>query len=840
MTAEAEDPTAPVQPMKFSRYRSVRRGAAPPTVAAPPLPPLSPLAATPVGHTLGSARGARRPADPLPTPAPTPLVHRHAAAQADRRPVKEQPEQERRGREREEFLQRQRRRELERLEKELSQAVPAPPPAPPSPKNALSAAFLSRKRSPTVGARPSDSNHHRTPGPKHTRGGSADRSKTGPKTGPGADAPISAVNAGERRVKIHCRDTTVTLPVLPTTTAGELTRAATHYLSGTIVLETSVLLESFAPLGLERRIRKYEHVRAILNSWGQDTQNQLILAPSTAHEPDLDLEARCAPQQRPADTTVSIYHSQKPGKWKKRWVTLCSNGQVVMAKKQPARPKEVVPLCHVSDYDIYTVTPRQQAKVLKPPRKHCFAVKSQEKSSIFLDTENFVHFFATEDPSIASQWYQAVQEWRSWYLVDRMGGGRPGDGGGAAGVPPVEVSSATRHAAGHRPSHSAHDATGPSAAAGASATTTTTTTTTATKLAPLLGQEFQYATNIVSRDFPVGPAEVKHSTALHARNLSSRLPHPPPVSFPATMNGLSSTSSVRPREHSPAHHRPDSAHHATPETAVFASTGRLGRTHSLRPKAPHEREVPPRSDLPLPPSSPGVAPPPTEPGRASAVTIAPRPLGRSQSIRSATSGAGFGRPGFRPRTATLCPHQKPLLDFSTPEFREAPQHARKGRGFVPTQPLTGGLVAAATSPGTAIALPPSTSLRRPPPPPLPLPMGTETRQMDGSGHPSPRTDRFRPRTADGGGGSSACSVGRPPSATAPAPAAAARPVSRRGTVATGQGVRTGDRLAIAPMLDLRQPSQFIPGSLLARAELGGAAAPRSLDHRCRGSGGGGG
>src|SRR5205809_7638824 len=40
---------------------------------------------------------------------------------------------------------------------------------------------------------------------------------------------------------------------------------------------------------------------------------------------------------------------------------------------------------------------------------------------MFLNTANFVHYFTTDDAKLATQWYKAIQGWRSWYLVNKMG-----------------------------------------------------------------------------------------------------------------------------------------------------------------------------------------------------------------------------------------------------------------------------------------------------------------------------------------------------------------------------------------------------------------------------------
>jgi len=193
-----------------------------------------------------------------------------------------------------------------------------------------------------------------------------------------------------------------------------------------IIPSAAILIESYTQLGLERRVRRYEHIRDIMNSWDRDTQNAFVLLNSDSPKFDTDLEVSSVPKSAPASISVQMYHSQKPGKWNKRFITLLSSGQIFMSKHSGAKPtdKDAVSLCHLSDFDIYTPTPQQLRKTLKPPKKHCYAIKSQQKTTVFLSTENFVHFFSTDDQALAEKWYFAVQNWRSWYLVNRMGEGR--------------------------------------------------------------------------------------------------------------------------------------------------------------------------------------------------------------------------------------------------------------------------------------------------------------------------------------------------------------------------------------------------------------------------------
>ncbi|EPE33804.1 Ubiquitin-like protein [Glarea lozoyensis ATCC 20868] len=239
---------------------------------------------------------------------------------------------------------------------------------------------------------------------------------------PQTDAPISASNAGERRVLIRCKQSSINLPVTPETTPVDLIYSAANIMTQNIIPSSAIILESYKQLGLERRIRRYEHIRDVMNSWDRDTQNSLTIANSENPQFDKDLKAEFAPKEAPNATTVYMYHSQKPGKWNKRYITLLPSGQIHMSKKTPEKSsdKDILSLCHLSDFDIYSSTPSQTRKVLKPPKKFCYAIKSQEKTTMFLSTENFVHYFSTDDETLSNKWYDAVQGWRSWYLTSRM------------------------------------------------------------------------------------------------------------------------------------------------------------------------------------------------------------------------------------------------------------------------------------------------------------------------------------------------------------------------------------------------------------------------------------
>ena len=231
------------------------------------------------------------------------------------------------------------------------------------------------------------------------------------------DAPVSAVNAGERRVIVECQGSVIVLPVSTSTTPVHLIRSVGKQLGVALDPNVHTVSESFRQLGLERPLRSYERVRDILNSWDNDGQNALVISPNATGEmlPPASTPGDKQPECGPA----VLYHSQIVGRWDKKPVLLRRNGQIATMKKNIATN-----LCHLSDFEIFLPTRRQLAKRIKPPKKHCFAIKSQQKASMFLTSESFLHIFCTNDKALADQWYTAVQSWRSWYLVNVLGEGK--------------------------------------------------------------------------------------------------------------------------------------------------------------------------------------------------------------------------------------------------------------------------------------------------------------------------------------------------------------------------------------------------------------------------------
>ncbi|KAI5300876.1 hypothetical protein KEM56_002131, partial [Ascosphaera pollenicola] len=199
--------------------------------------------------------------------------------------------------------------------------------------------------------------------------------------GPRTDAPISAANAGNRQVLITYNDAFAQLPVTPSTRARDALGAASGLLNEPIDPRNSIILETWPHLGLERPLRMYERIRAVMNSWDDDSQNGLsiISHPSENAMAEAEkkgsqggLEIIDAPRKQPGSLTFQLYHSNQSEKWHKRYVTLRPDGQVLLSKKEHS--KEMTTVCHMSDFDIYCLRRRQTSK-LKPTKKYCYAIK---------------------------------------------------------------------------------------------------------------------------------------------------------------------------------------------------------------------------------------------------------------------------------------------------------------------------------------------------------------------------------------------------------------------------------------------------------------------------------
>lgn len=598
----------------------------------------------------------------------------------------------------------------------------------------------------------------------------------------GIDAPTSAVNAGDRRVTVVCNKKHIQLSVTPTTTPLDLIKTAAIVLTDPIDVRTAVISELFAKVSITRPLRNYEYVRDVMNSWDYDTQNELTIIDSDVDGINQDdLLSYKVSETRPEGMSCFIQYSSRPGKWSKRYMTLRPDGQLVMAKNEKAKEKDQENICTLTDYDIYSITQQKLARV-KPPKKICYAVKSMQKSNIFADESQYVHFFCTNDRGTATIFYQAIQRWRSWYLKHQKGEGLKKKAPVAA-VRNVSGGEASQI----QPSHARGESVGSHYQLGA--------------FKPLLDMnDFNKALDEIEvhrpGEFPDDKPLAKLDTqAMHARKRSVRVKQPPPAAF--------SRSALAPEATSQPLGRSGSVRRSADqqEDDTFASGGLLGRAYTQRQAAVQAREQESAGPFIEGPSLLNSM------SRITQASTNDSGLSRSASTRSTQQRTSNELKRSASKRIPGMP--QPLVDL-TPSYQPPPQFASKGRGrgYNPgTAP--GPLVESATSPEEAIKVPPSTDWR--------ARSGTSraahgtygtggherTRSLKGRGEPlaaytqnnhsgAPEDDS---NAFTGGGLVSTAGFSQ-------------------GHAPVGRGVMDGSK-AKGPMLDFKDDQQFASGSLLS-------------------------
>ena len=487
---------------------------------------------------------------------------------------------------------------------------------------------------------------------------------------------------------------------------SDLIKSAANYLSEAVDPYSSVLLESFAKVGVQRPLRKYEHVRDVMNSWDHDDQNVLVLVESATGGQDRDLYASSVSKQRPGTGSFWLYQSQKVGKWDKRWVTLREDGQITLSRSEFSN--EVVNSSNLSDYDIYSPMPKQLSRKIRPPKKVCFAIRSQEKLSFFASSENYVQFFCTNDKKVATEFYTAVQRWRSWYLVSVMGEGQRKS---IIGFPAR-------------------------LGFGRTSSLDSSSRSNSIRAVPRTNSDPAAWKSLRSEE-----QRAMDSREMYNWKRSLRTKAPPPVSFPGYVSQEAEVSSPRRRQfNGTAQSNSQSNPQPITDKNGFPPSSLLGTQYQL--KQEHQREQGGANGIFRSPSqkvSDNVQRPKTAGGADRAhdndnnnnQATLPR---RSQSVRSHHTRTNNGTdPGTRAEhndknkdipvdddnefTALRRNHSvrqaevtKPLIDL-TPQQHVPPQHQRKGRAYVPEQVGARGLIENATSPGDAIAIPPSVDWR---------------------------------------------------------------------------------------------------------------------------------
>jgi hypothetical protein len=292
---------------------------------------------------------------------------------------------------------------------------------------------------------------------------------------------------------------------------------------------------------------------------------------------------------------------------------------------------------------------------------------------MFLDKTNFIHHFCTEDKRTADDFFRAVQHWRSYYLVNMMGQGPASKSEQVGGTEGTAVHKRSKSAESHYLLGSFNE----------------------------LGLDFsafakppehappRKRNDSFEESRPLGtlgmvlPSAQEHSKTLHQRQLSERRDRArlPPTAMrhgiPNTQGGREDTLQVlngNARQSSDGNHGRQGAFNPNGLLGAQYEQGRHGSNPSRDLSSGLQRTSSIRS---------------SRSQRRNSFDSAA--LGRENSVQ---------RPDFG----------KPLLDFS-PQYKDPPQYANRGKAFKPHQAGGLGLIDNATSPEESIPLPGSDDWR---------------------------------------------------------------------------------------------------------------------------------
>ncbi|CAO2647381.1 Nn.00g083030.m01.CDS01 [Neocucurbitaria sp. VM-36] len=589
----------------------------------------------------------------------------------------------------------------------------------------------------------------------------------------GIDAPTSAVNAGDRRVTVVCNKKRIQLPVTPTTTPLDLIKSAATILTDSIDVRTAAVSELVTKVSIIRPLRNYEYVRDVMNSWDYDSQNSLTIIDSQLDGIDQDdLLAYKVPDNRPEGMSCFIQYSSRPGKWSKRYLTLRPDGQLVMAKNEKAKEKDQENICTLTDYDIYSVTQQKLTRV-KPPKKICFAVKSMQKSNIFADESQYVHFFCTNDRGTAMIFYKALQSWRSWYLKHQKGEGLKKKA-------PTSRNVSGSGDQGHMTSsHTRGESVGSHYQLGA--------------FSSLLDlDDFNKALDSIEvhkpgeypDNKPLGKFDTK---AMHARKKSLRVRQPPPPAFNRSAMAMEGGQDSMRRSIDQQ------------EEDTFAAGGLLGRSYTQRQAVVQARE---QQNGPFT-EGPSLL---NNMGRVAQVSTNESGLKRNSSVRS-NHHRRTSSELQRSASKRIPGMPEPLIDL-TPQYRPPPQFANKGKGYNPGA-AAGPLVESATSIEEAIKVPSSTDWRARP---------TTSRAAHGTygtgGHERTRSLKGRGEPLAAYTQNNHTGAPDDDSNAFTGGGLLATAGYSQGHAPVGRGVMDGSK-AKGPMLNVNDNNQFAQGSLLS-------------------------
>ncbi|KAI9259053.1 hypothetical protein BY458DRAFT_517625, partial [Sporodiniella umbellata] len=204
----------------------------------------------------------------------------------------------------------------------------------------------------------------------------------------------------QTRVFIDDANNHVTLQLNPLLTSGMVIQ----YLKKKNILDLSpdwTLFEIANSHQVERPFREWEYVLGVVATWDPDDTNALLIKKYVFHY-TLTSETVF---QKPIHMHGWLSIEYKKGKWQKRYCHI--KDDAIHHAKDKSAPSSV--LCHLASYDVYTLL---QALPVSPT-PYVFAIRAQNRASIFEKEGDYIRFMATEDPEEMKHWVLTIRYHKS-------------------------------------------------------------------------------------------------------------------------------------------------------------------------------------------------------------------------------------------------------------------------------------------------------------------------------------------------------------------------------------------------------------------------------------------
>ncbi|OAC98499.1 hypothetical protein MUCCIDRAFT_167576 [Mucor lusitanicus CBS 277.49] len=151
--------------------------------------------------------------------------------------------------------------------------------------------------------------------------------------------------------------------------------------------------------GVERPLREWEIVLDVLSVWEPDASNALLVKKYSYHY-TLTSESVLQKKVPPMYGWLSIEY--KKGKWQKRYCFVKDNA-IHHAKDNKGSSSSI--LCHLATYDVYTLLQPMRIS----PTPFVFAIRAQDRSSIFERESDYMRFLAVEDQEDMKDWVLSIR-----------------------------------------------------------------------------------------------------------------------------------------------------------------------------------------------------------------------------------------------------------------------------------------------------------------------------------------------------------------------------------------------------------------------------------------------